>query len=248
MINYKVLLNGRGGYYFCSLINTSIAEFWLNNKGQDLLEEYIFSQYDQDEDINDEWRIPEKYRFDIFNNYNSICLWETDSIVLNNSTICDIYELDNEKKDYCTFNRESDFKNQKLVDTFLCSDNLLIHRKQDSWVNLIKKVLDDKKYIEAYIIYFKNNARGHATHEGVLNLDRPFDIKKFKFFASNLGEEHEENNIIKKALYEPDTYNEKVLYDFKMLDSARESTDFSQVGYQKVNINDEFLKLSWIKK
>ena len=93
MYKYKIVLNGQGGYFFCALLDVLIVDFWLQNKSIELLHEYILAHYLNDEDIDEEWRIPSSYRFNIFNNINSTCLWETDSIELSNATICDIYEL-----------------------------------------------------------------------------------------------------------------------------------------------------------
>ena len=94
MYKYKILLNGQGGYFFCALLDVSIIDYWIKKKSIELLQEYISAQYLNDEDIDEEWRIPCNYRFNIFNNIKSTCLWETDSIELSSSTICDIYELE----------------------------------------------------------------------------------------------------------------------------------------------------------
>ncbi len=61
--------------------------------------------------------IPNNYRFNIFNNINSICLWETDSIELNSATICDIYQLEENISDSFTF-IQSDFNDLKINEFF----------------------------------------------------------------------------------------------------------------------------------
>ena len=107
------------------MLEVSIIEFWLKNKSIELLQEYILAHYLNDEDIDEEWRIPSNYRFNIFNNINSLCLWETDSIELSNATICDIYELKENTSRSFTFIQESDFKEQKLTDSFICTDQMI---------------------------------------------------------------------------------------------------------------------------
>ena len=57
MYKYKIVLNGQGGYFFCSLLNVSIIDFWIKNKNIELLQEYILAQYLNDEDIDEEWRL-----------------------------------------------------------------------------------------------------------------------------------------------------------------------------------------------
>ena len=70
MYKYKIVLNGQGGYFFCALLNVSIIDFWIKNKSIELLQEYILAHYLNDENIDEEWRIPNNYRFNIFNNIN----------------------------------------------------------------------------------------------------------------------------------------------------------------------------------
>ena len=72
MYKYKIVLNGQGGYFFCALLNISIIDFWINNKSIELLQEYILAHYLNDENIDEEWRIPNNYRFNIFDYYNLI--------------------------------------------------------------------------------------------------------------------------------------------------------------------------------
>ncbi len=139
MYKYKIVLNGQGGYYFCALLNISIIDFWIKNKSIELLQEYILAQYLNDENIDEEWRIPSNYRFNIFNNIQSTCLWETDSIELSNSTICDIYELKENTSNSYTIIQESDFDQQTLVDSFICTDQMIL--KKNNWKDIISNGL-----------------------------------------------------------------------------------------------------------
>ena len=148
MYKYKIILNGQGGYFFCALLNVSIIDFWIKNKNIELLQEYILAQYLNDEDIDEEWRIPIDYRFNIFNNIKSTCLWETDSIELSSSTICDIYELNDNNSNSHTIMQESDFNQQKLVDSFICTDQMIF--KKNNWKDIILNGLENNKVREAY--------------------------------------------------------------------------------------------------
>jgi hypothetical protein len=247
MHKYKILLNGIGGYYFSSLIKKEIIDYWLQKKSIELLEEYILAQYMQDEEIDDAWRIPEKYRFDIFNNIKSICLWETDSIDFNNDLICDIYKVLQSKDSLFDFNKESDFNKHELINSFLCSNNLLFNSYDKNWNTLIKDVLTKNSYESAYIIYFKTKARGYATHDEILYLDDCINIKKLKFCTKSFGVDKVKTNVIKKLIYNPNIKDEKVLYDFYMLESARESLDYNYIGLQKVMSSENKLLFNWIK-
>ena len=155
MHKYKILLNGIGGYYFSSLVKKEIIDYWLINKNIKVLEDYILAQYMQDDEIDDSWKIPERYRFDIFNNIKSICLWETDSIDYKTDMICDVYKLLSNNHNIDDFNKDSDFDKHKLLESFLCSRDLLISNKDRNWNMLIKDALNYNSYEKAYIIYFK---------------------------------------------------------------------------------------------
>ena len=220
MHNYKFLLNGTGGYYFSCLIKKEIIDYWLEKKSINMLEEYILAQHMQDEEIDDAWKIPEKYRFDIFNNIKSICLWETDSI---------------------------DFNKHELINSFLCSNDLQFNSHDNNWNTLIKDVLTKNNYESAYIIYFKINARGYATHDEILYLDDCINIKNLKFYTKDFVVDKVKSSVIKKLIYKPNIKDEKVLYDFYMLDSARESLDYNYIGLQKVMITKSKLLYNWIK-
>ena len=243
MYKYKILLNGMGGYYFSSLIKKEIIDYWLDKKSLELLEEYILSQYMQDEEIEDAWRVPEEYRFDIFNNIKSTCLWETDSIDYNNNTICDVYNLLSDKN--IEFNNENDFLKHELIKSFLCSDELLVNKK--SWNILIEDVLQKKSYDRAYIVYFKTIARGYSSHNDILHLNKPFNIKNLKFYTKDFGEGEINCNVIRKAIYNINTEGDKVLYDFCMLESARENLDYNFIGIQSVIAAESKLLYNWIK-
>ena len=244
MHTYKIVLNGQGGYFFCSLVNSSIINYWLENKSFQLLQEYILAHYLNDDNIDEEWRIPEKFRFNIFNNINSLCLWESDSIELNNATICDIYKI-NTSNNFFTFMQENEFNKQKLVDSFICTDQM-IYKNKNNWLDIIYEGLDKKNVSKGYLIYFKANARGYATHDEILNLDEPIDKKNLKFSTSTFGIKDLSSNVIKKALYYPNTTKEKVLYDFQMLKDAREKPDFDFTGLQEVIIKDNKLETKLI--
>ncbi len=241
MHSYKIVLNGQGGYFFCSLINSSIINYWLKYKSFELLQEYILAQYLNDDNIDEDWRITEKFRFNIFNNINSLCLWETDSIELSNATICDIYKLNTTNNSF-TFIQESEFHKQKLVDSFICTDQM-IYKNKNNWLNLIYEGLDKKKTRKGYLIYFKANARGYATHDEILKLNDSIDKKNLKFTTSTFGTNNLSSNVIKKGLYYPNTINEKVLYDFQMLKDAREKPDFDFTDLQEVYIKDNKLEI-----
>jgi len=247
MHKYKILLNGIGGYYFSSLVKKEIIDYWLINKNIKLLEDYILAQYMQDTEIDDSWKIPEAYRFDIFNNIKSTCLWETDSVDYKSDMICDIYKvLSTNNLD--VFDKESDFNKQKLLKSFLCSSDLLIINKVGNWNALIKDVLLQNRYESAYIIYFKTSARGYASHDDVLSLDYPINIKKLKFQTKDFGLDKIKSNVIKKVIYNANTEEEKVLHDFYMLDSSRESLDYNFFALQKVVITESELLTKWLRK
>ena len=248
MHKYKILLNGIGGYYFSSLIKKEIIDYWLINKNIKLLEDYILAQYMQDDEIDDSRKIPERYRFDIFNNIKSICLWETDSIDYKTDMICDVYKLLSNNHNLDDFNKESDFDKHKLLESFLCSRDLLINNNDRNWNMLIKDALNYNSYEKAYIIYFKTIARGYASHDEVLSLDKPINIKKLKFHTKDFGLDKIKSNVIKKVTYNTDTEEEKVLHDFYMLDSARESLDYNFIALQKVIITESKLLTKWLNK
>ena len=245
MYKYKIVLNGQGGYFFCALLNVSIIDYWIKNKGIELLQEYILAQYLNDENIDEEWRIPSNYRFNIFNNIQSTCLWETDSIELSNSTICDIYELKENTSNSYTIIQESDFDQQTLVDSFICTDQMIV--KKNHWKDIILKGLEDNKTREAYLVYFKANARGYATHDEILVLKDEINKQKLKFYTSAFGINDFYSNVIKKALYNPNSTKEIVLYDFQMLKDAREKSDFDSTALQKVIFANNNMTFKWIK-
>ena len=245
MYKYKIILNGQGGYFFCALLNVSIIDFWIKNKSIELLQEYILAQYLNDEDIDEEWRIPSNYRFNIFNNMKSTCLWETDSIELSNATICDIYELKENTSASFTIIQESDFNQERLVDSFICTDQMII--KNNNWKDLVLQGLENNKTREAYLVYFKANARGYASHDEILVLSNKINKQKLKFYTSTFGINDFSCNVIKKALYNPNNVNEVVLYEFKMLRDAREKPDFDFTGLQKVFLENNRVTFKWIK-
>ena len=246
MYKYKIVLNGQGGYFFCALLDVSIIDFWVKNKSIELLQEYILAHYLNDENIDEEWRIPNNFRFNIFNNINSTCLWETDSIELNNATICDIYELEENIPESFTLLQESDFNDQKLIDSFICTEQMIL-KSNNNWEDLVFKGLNIKKSKEAYLIYFKANARGYATHDEILVLDHEINKHNLKFNTSAFGVNSFSRNIIKKAFYNPNTNNEIVLYDFQMLQGAREKNDFDSTGLQKVTVKNNNLSFAWLE-
>ena len=246
MYKYKIVLNGQGGYFFCALLNVSIIDFWIKNKSIELLQEYILAHYLNDENIDEEWRIPNNYRFNIFNNINSICLWETDSIELNSATICDIYQLEENISDSFTFIQENEFNDQKLIDSFICTEQMIL-KNNNNWEDLVRNGLNIKKSKEAYLIYFKANARGYATHDEILVLDHKINKYNIKFYTGAFGVNSFSSSIIKKALYNPNSNNEIVLYDFQMLQGAREKHDFDFTGLQKVTIKNNNLTLEWLE-
>ena len=248
MHKYKILLNGIGGYYFSSLVKKEIIDYWLINKNIKLLEDYILAQYMQDDEIDDSWKIPERYRFDIFNNIKSICLWETDSIDYKTDMICDVYKLLSNNHNIDDFNKDSDFDKHKLLESFLCSRDLLISNKDRNWNMLIKEALNYNSYEKAYIIYFKTIARGYASHDEVLSLDKPINIKKLKFHTKDFGLDKIKSNVIKKVIYNANAEEEKVLHDFYMLDSSRENLDYNFISIQKVVIRDSELLTKWLNK
>ena len=246
MYKYKIVLNGQGGYFFCALLDIQIIEYWLQKKSIELLQEYILAHYLNDEDIDEEWRIPSNYRFNIFSNINSICLWETDSIELSAATICDIYKLKEKASNSFTFIQESDFSSQELVDSFICTDQM-IYKNNNNWKDLVLNGLNIKKKSEAYLVYFKANARGYASHDEIIFLNHEFKKLKLKFYTSTFGLNDFSSNIIKKALYNPNSRDEIVLYDFQMLRDAREKPDFDFTALQKVTIKKNSLDFKWIK-
>ena len=247
MHKYKILLNGTGGYYFSSLVKKEIIDYWLINKNLKLLEDYILAQYMQDDEIDNSWKIPEKYRFDIFNNIKSTCLWETDSVDYKSDVICDVYKLlSNNNLD--VFNKESDFDKHKLLESFLCSNDLLIVNNDRNWNMLVKDALNQNKYESAYIIYFKTCARGYASHDNILSLDNPINTKKLKFHTKDFGLDKIKSNVIKKVIYNANSEEEKVLHDFYMLDSSRENLDYNFISIQKVVIRDSELLTKWLNK
>ncbi len=246
MYKYKIVLNGQGGYFFCALLDVLIVDYWLQNKSVELLHEYILAHYLNDEDIDEEWRIPNSYRFNIFNNINSTCLWETDSIELSNATICDIYELKESVSNSFVFMQESDFDDQKLIDSFICTDRM-IFKSNRKWKDLVCNGLDIKKTKEAYLVYFKANARGYASHDQILLLNDKINKQKLKFYTSTFGLNDFSSNIVKKALYNPNSKNEVVLYDFQMFRDAREKDDFDITGLQKVKFKNNNMSFAWIR-
>ena len=248
MHKYKILLNGIGGYYFSSIVKKEIIDYWLINKNIKLLEDYVLAQYMQDDEIDDAWKIPERYRFDIFNNIKSTCLWETDSIDYQSDMICDVYKLLSKNNNCYNFNKESDFGKHKLLKSFLCSSDLLINNNDRNWNMLIKDALNQNSYENAYIIYFKTSARGYASHDEVLSLDNPINIKMLKFHTKGFGFDKIKSNVIKKVTYNVNTEEEKVLNDFYMLDSARESLDYNFIALQKVIITKSKVLTKWLKK
>ena len=227
------------------MLNVSLINFWIKKKSIELLQEYILAQYLNDEDIDEDWRIPYDFRFNIFNNMKSTCLWETDSIELSNATICDIYELKEYTSDSFTIIQESDFNQQKLVDSFICTDQMII--KNNNWKDLVLNGLESNKTKEAYLIYFKANARGYASHDEILVLSDEINKQKIKFYTSTFGINDFCCSVVKKALYNPNSVNEVVLYDFKMLRDAREKPDFDFTGLQKVFLEKNILTFKWIK-
>ena len=247
MYKYKIVLNGQGGYFFCSLVKKEIVNYWLKEKSLELLQEYILSQYLEHDSIEDEWRIPDLYRFDIFNNINSLCMWESDSIEINDATICDIYSLGNNYEANVLFEKESDFSKQKLIESFLCSEKFTIHSNDYNWNTLVANTLIEKRFNSAFLIYFKVNARGYGTHDKILTIEKPICINKLKFYTGMFGSNESACYVIKKALYKVNTSKKKVLHDFRMLESAVEKNDFDFTGVQEVNINDIELKLKWIE-
>jgi hypothetical protein len=212
-----------------------------------MLEEYILAQHMKDEEIDDAWKIPEKYRFDIFNNIKSICLWETDSIDFNNDLICDIYKVLPNKDSLFQFNNESDFNKHELINSFLCSNDLQFNSHDNNWNTLIKDVLTKNNYESAYIIYLKINARGYATHDEMLHIDNCINIKNLKFHTKDFVVDKVKSSVIKKLIYKPNIEDEKVLHDFYMLDSARESLNYNYIGLQKVMITKSKILYNWIK-
>ena len=104
-----------------------------------------------------------------------------------------------------------------------------------------------KKMSKGYLIYFKANARGYATHDEILNLKEPIDKNNLKFITSTFGINDLSSNVIKKALYYPNTTKEKVLYDFQMLKGAREKPDFDFTGLQQVINKDKNLEIKSVR-
>ncbi len=172
-------------------------------------------------------------------------LWETDSIELSNSTICDIYELKENTSNSYTIIQESDFDQQTLVDSFICTDQMIL--KKNYWKDIILKGLENNKTREAYLVYFKANSRGYATHDEILVLKHEIDKQKLKFYTSAFGINDFYCNVIKKALYNPNSTKEVVLYDFQMLKDAREKSDFDTTALQKVIFENNNMTFKWIK-
>ena len=80
----------------------------------------------------------------------------------------------------------------------------------------------------------------------ISTLDNEFNKQNLKFSTSTFGLNNFSSNIIKKALYNPNTTNEVVLYDFQMLKDAREKPDFDFSGLQKVIIENDNLIFKWL--
>ena len=109
------------------------------------------------------------------------------------------------------------------------------------------KGLENNKTREAYLIYFKANARGYATHDEILVLKHEINKQKLKFYTSAFGINDFYSNVIKKALYNPNSTKEIVLYDFQMLKDAREKSDFDSTALQKVIFENNNISFKWIK-
>ena len=141
--------------------------------------------------------------------------------------------------------QESDFNQQKLVDSFICTDQMIF--KKNNWKDIILNGLENNKTREAYLVYFKANARGYATHDEILVLNHEINKHKLKFYTSAFGINDFYCNVIKKALYNPNSKNEIVLYDFQMLRDAREKLILILLALQKVTIKNNNMTLEWIK-
>ena len=115
------------------------------------------------------------------------------------------------------------------------------------WKDIIFNGLENNQTIEAYLIYFKANARGYATHDEILVLKNEINKKKLRFCTSVFGINDFYCNVIKKALYNPNNINEVVLYDFQMLRDAREKSDFDSIALQKVIFENDDMTLKWIE-
>ena len=63
----------------------------------------------------------------------------------------------------------------------------VINSNENSWNKIIDGLLSKKNTDSAYIIYFKTSARGYASHDEVLSLDNPINIKKLKFHTKGFG-------------------------------------------------------------
>ena len=155
-------------------------------------------------------------------------------------------ELEENISDSFTFIQESDFNDQKLIDSFICTEQMIL-KNNNNWEDLVRNGLNIKKSKEAYLIYFKANARGYATHDEILVLDHEINKHNIKFYTGAFGVNSFSSNIIKKALYNPNSNNEIVLYDFQMLQGAREKHDFDFTGLQKVTIKNNNLTLEWLE-
>ncbi len=97
------------------------------------------------------------------------------------------------------------------------------------------------------MVYFKANARGYATHDEILVLKNEINKQKIKFYTSAFGINDFYCNVIKKALYNPNSTKELVLYDFQMLRDAREKSDFDSTALQKVIFENNNISFKWIK-
>ena len=59
--------------------------------------------------------------------------------------------------------------------------------KKNNWKNIILNGLENNKVREAYLVYFKANARGYATHDEILVLKNEINKQKLKFYTSAFG-------------------------------------------------------------
>ena len=128
------------------------------------------------------------------------------------------------------------------MDSFICTDQMIF--KKNNWKDIILNGLENNKTREAYLVYFKANARGYATHDEILVLNHEINKHKLKFYTSAFGVNDFYCNVIKKALYNPNSNNEIVFYDFQMLRDAREKSDFDFTALQKVTIKNNNITLN----
>ena len=119
--------------------------------------------------------------------------------------------------------------------------------KNNNWKNLVLNGLEKNKTRQGYLVYFKANARGYASHDEILVLKEEINKKQLKFYTSAFGINDFHCDVIKKALYNPNSTDEVVLYDFQMLRDAREKSDFDFTALQKVSINNNNLTFRWLK-